>query len=146
MLEVTPLQIARLTNIFINNGLDIGVNLVSRIEDDQGQLIKEYSQDTITRVVSKETADKVRKMMEDVVIEGTGKNGRVYGVDLGGKTGSAEAIGANGETVHAWFTGFFIGEKSRYAITIVIEDGGSGGQTAAPIFKKIVEDMIHLDY
>lgn len=146
MLEVTPLQVARMTNVFINRGIDVGINLVTRIEDDQGEIIEEFITQKSSKVISAETAEKVRKMMEAVVIEGTGKRAGMDGVESGGKTGSAEAISGNGPTVHAWFTGFFIGDKSNYIVTIVVEDGEGGGQTAAPIFKSIVEDMIDLKY
>ncbi|MDK2918481.1 MAG: penicillin-binding protein 2 [Candidatus Petromonas sp.] len=145
-LQVTPLQVARLTNIIVNGGVDVGVQLVKSIINDKGESVIKFNNKNIKRVTSVGTANKIKQMMNKVVDEGTGKKAKIEGVESGGKTGSAEAIGEDGETVHAWFTGYFRGEKSKYIITVLVEDGGSGGEAAAPLFAEISQKMLKLGF
>ncbi|WP_432401064.1 peptidoglycan D,D-transpeptidase FtsI family protein [Wukongibacter sp. M2B1] len=142
--EVTPLQVAKFTNVIANDGIDVGVRLVKAITDDKGKIIDEFDSREINRVVSSDTANKIKKMMKDVVEEGTGKRAKLEGGESYGKTGSAQAVGLDGETVHAWFTGFFLGKKSEYVITVIVEDKRSGGRIATPIFAEIAKRMIEM--
>lgn len=145
-LEVTPLQVAKLTNIIANNGIDIGVRLVKEIIDDNGKILRSFARDKTTRIISPFTAQKIKEMMIKAVENGTGKRAKIENVEIAGKTGSAEAVSGSRETVHAWFTGFFEGNKSRYVITIIAEEQGSGGKIAAPIFAHIVNRLIEMGY
>lgn len=142
--ELTPLQVAKFTNVIANDGIDVGVRLVKAITDDNGKTLEEFNDREINRVISSDTSNKIKKMMKKVVEEGTGKRGKLDDTESYGKTGSAEAVGANGETVHAWFTGFFLGKKSEYVVTVIVEDKGSGGRIAAPIFAEIAKKMIEM--
>ncbi|SHJ49542.1 peptidoglycan D,D-transpeptidase FtsI family protein [Paramaledivibacter caminithermalis] len=141
-IEVTPLQVARFTNVIANDGIDVGVRLVKGIVKNNGELLKEYNDKENNRVISSDTASKIKKMMRAVIEEGTGKRAQIQGVESYGKTGSAEAVGKYGETVHAWFTGFFLGKKSEYVVTVIVEDKGSGGRIATPIFSNIAKKML----
>lgn len=134
-LEVTPLQIAKATAIIANGGIDKGVYLIKEIIDDDGKLIKKNEKRDPKRVISYDTAKKIQKMMEKVVVEGTARN-KGLGKTCG-KTGSAQAKSNGKEIVHAWFTGFFPGNDPKYVIAIVVEDGISGGKSAVPIFRNI---------
>lgn len=137
-LGVTPLQVAKLTAIIANDGMDSGVRLVRHIIDDQGNILEDHSQNTPQRLLSQETAKQLQYMMEKVVSEGTARNRDMTGfIDAAGKTGSAEAVSDKRNTVHAWFTGYFPTKNPRYAMTIIAEDGGSGGRVAAPTFRNI---------
>ncbi|MCT4565367.1 MAG: penicillin-binding transpeptidase domain-containing protein [Maledivibacter sp.] len=140
--EVTPLQVARFTNIIANDGIDVGVRLVKGLTDSNGKILDKYNDKEINRVVSSDTATKIKRMMRKVVKEGTGKRANIDGTETYGKTGSAEAVGKNGETVHAWFTGFFLGKKSEYVVTVIVEEKGSGGKIATPIFSNIAKNML----
>lgn len=142
--QVTPLQVARFTNVIANDGIDVGVRLVDRLVDDNNKTLIDYDNRKIERVISSDTSNKIKRMMKKVVESGTGKRANIKGVESYGKTGSAEAVGKNGETVHAWFTGFFLGEKSEYVVTIIVEDKGSGGRIATPLFKDIAERMLDM--
>lgn len=141
-LETTPLQVARLTNIIANDGIDVGVKLVKSISKNDGEIIEQFEDENINRVISRGTANKIKKMMELVVDEGTGKRAKIDGIEAAGKTGSAEAVNGGEETVHAWFTGYFLGQKSKYVVTIIVEDKGSGGRAAAPLFGEIASRMV----
>lgn len=82
--------------------------------------------------------------MEEVTISGTGTKANLdaYG-GAGGKTGSAETGQViDGErVVHAWFAGYFPKANPKYSIVVFIEDGKSGGDVAAPVFKEIAKEI-----
>lgn len=143
-LEVTPLQVARFTNVIANDGIDVGAKLVKAIIDENGKTLTEYDEKEIKRIISSDTANKIKKMMFMTVEEGTGKRAKLSGTESYGKTGSAQAVGVEGETVHAWFTGFFLGKKSEYVITVIAEDKRSGGRIATPIFADIAKKMMDM--
>jgi cell division protein FtsI/penicillin-binding protein 2 len=115
---------------------------VKGLTDSNGKILDKYNDKEINRVVSSDTATKIKRMMRRVVKEGTGKRANIDGTETYGKTGSAEAVGKNGETVHAWFTGFFLGKKSEYVVTVIVEEKGSGGKIATPIFSNIAKNML----
>lgn len=137
---VTPLQIARLTATIANGGVDTGVHLIRHIVDEHGNILEDHSQNKTQRVLSHETAKLLQHMMQKVVAEGTARDSDIsIDIDAAGKTGSAEAVSDRKNTVHAWFTGYFPTKNPRYAITVIVEEGGSGGKIAAPTFKNIAK-------
>jgi len=146
-LEATPIQIARMTSIIANDGVDKGIFLVDKIIDDQKNTIQDIrKKSSAKRVISRATAKKIQQMMNKVIEEGTASNIQMDSLGgAAGKTGSAQAISNRKETVHAWFTGYFPYENPQYVITIIIENGGSGGSTAAPLFQEICKKIDQLD-
>ncbi len=138
-LLITPLQAAKATAIIANKGIDKGVRLVKKIGKPDGgtsePVIAQYE-----RVISRTTAAIVANMMEETVKSGTANNvGKIYTWNTSGKTGSAQSIYKNKEVVHGWFTGFLPSENPHYIITVFVEDGKSGRQSAVPIYKDIAD-------
>lgn len=84
-----------------------------------------------------ETARQVREMMLAVVSRGSGTAAAVPGLTVGGKTGTAQLGGS--QEPHAWFTGFVQDGEHSLVIAVLIENGGQGSKTAAPIFAKVAE-------
>ncbi len=122
---VTPLQVAKLTCIVANGGVDPGMKLVNETSVEE-------------RCISSETADKIKKMMKKTVEEGTGSNiDQKY--HAGVKTGSAESVQGGVEVVHGWVTGFFPVENPEYVVTVFVEDGKSGRSSAAPLLNAMAE-------
>ena len=146
-LEATPIQIARMTSIIANDGIDKEIFLVDKIIDDQKNIIEDIRKKSSSkRVISHRTAKKIQQLMNKVIAEGTASNIQLDSIGgAAGKTGSAQAVSNRKETVHAWFTGYFPYENPRYVITIIIENGGSGGSTAAPLFQEICKKIDKLD-
>lgn len=141
-LEVTPLQIARMTSIIANDGVDRGVYLAKKIEDEEGHLVETVKRCDGKKIISYETAKKIQRMMEKVVSDGTGKKANFEEDGMvAGKTGSSQAVLKDKEVVHAWFTGYFPSENPKYVITVIVEDGGSGGGVAAPLFREIAKKI-----
>lgn len=127
----TPLQIAAMTNIIAADGIDVGIKVLMEDVSDK------------ERIVSEETAKMISQMMEQTVVDGTAqalemttsKGDAIVAV----KTGTAEYNAGSEIRTHAWITGFTPCDDPEYTITVFVEDGGSGSQTAGPVMKKIVE-------
>ncbi|MGE5328222.1 MAG: peptidoglycan D,D-transpeptidase FtsI family protein [Deltaproteobacteria bacterium] len=143
----TPVQIASLVSIIANNGIKKEVNLIDSVIDSKGRIIKNLKSTGSERVVSIETAWKIKKMMEMVTEKGTGKKANIpeYG-GSSGKTGTAQTGWKEGETtkVHAWFAGYFPRENPEYTAVVFVEDGKSGSNVAAPIFGNIAREVMKL--
>jgi cell division protein FtsI/penicillin-binding protein 2 len=88
----------------------------------------------------------LKQMMVNAVESGTGKKAAIKGVTVGGKTGTAEIAGEDGNEEHAWFVGFIEDEDHPLAIAVVMEKAGSGGSNAAPAAKKVLEKAMDLGY
>lgn len=125
---VTPLQIAKMTGIIANGGIDTDLYLVMGQE-----AINETE-----RCISTETVDKLQKMMEETMMTGTGE-GLEAGTSMAAKTGSAESIQGGTEVVHGWITGYVPAEDPEYVITIFVEDGRSGSGSAGPLFAEVAQ-------
>ncbi|SHE66128.1 penicillin-binding protein 2 [Thermoanaerobacter uzonensis DSM 18761] len=139
---MTPLQAADIAATIANNGVRNVPRLVTAIVDEEGKEIEKLSQKKSYRVISEKTAKILKEMMREVVIdqEGTGKRAETtYG--SAGKTGSAE-VSKELNIYHAWFTGFVPFDKPKYAISIFVKNGDTGGTKAAPLFKEIAEKIM----
>ena len=98
------------------------------------------------RVISENTAKIIQKMMINTNIYGTGTTAYVDGFGSGGKTGSAQTGWfVDGQRYqHGWYTGFFPQENPEFAMCVFVENGKSGSETAAPIFKEIAEIIMNI--
>ncbi|HEX3029690.1 MAG TPA: penicillin-binding protein 2 [Clostridia bacterium] len=141
----TPVQVTNLVATVANGGIKNRVNIVDSIVDSNGTDIKALRKSQGVRVISKETSNAIRSLMEAVIIEGTGKKVELeqYG-GAGGKTASAETgLYRDGKkVVQAWFTGYFPKVNPKYAMTVFVENGMTGGQAAAPIFAEIAQEIM----
>ena len=136
-LEVTPLQMASVAQTIGNGGVRMEPRLVSKVVDPDGRTVDEPLPEEAERVMSEESADKVADMMRSVVKEGTGTAAALEGVDVAGKTGTAE-VNLQGLN-DPWFIGF----TDRFAVAVVFErvQGGTGGTIAAPVAKAVLESL-----
>ena len=113
--------------------------LVTAVTDVQGKIVKTFKPEAWLYSVSPQTANTVQALMEEVVEWGTGTAGKVRGVRIAGKTGTAE--NPHG-LAHAWFIGLAPVEKPRIVVVVIVENGGSGGTVAAPIARRIFEEAL----
>ncbi|MGN0585485.1 MAG: peptidoglycan D,D-transpeptidase FtsI family protein [Ruminococcus sp.] len=142
-LTATPLQIARMTSAIANGGFLPDVRLVIG-ETEEGSTENTENSRTGKRVMQEETSDKLKKMMIGVVYSGSSFKGRPEGVCAGAKTSTAQTgrYNENGEEYcHGWVTGFFPAHDPEFAVTVLAEDAGYGNDSAAPVFKEIIESM-----
>ena len=136
-LLVTPLQMATVAQTIGNGGVRMQPRLVAKVIDPDGRTLDEPVGEEARRVLSEDTAAKLTAMMKDVVREGTGTSAALEGVEVAGKTGTAELDVTNGIN-DLWFIGF----TDRFAIAVAIErQRGTGGGTAAPIAKTVLEAL-----
>jgi peptidoglycan glycosyltransferase len=138
-LRVTPLQMAEVAATVANKGELMEPRLWSKVIDPDG---RENKLDPAhqSRVMGEDTASELNDMMQDVVSEGTGTAGAVSGIDVAGKTGTAEiSPGVN----DAWFIGFAPADDPQIAISCIVEHtSGFGGPTCGPIFKAVAESLL----
>ncbi len=140
-LLTTPLQIAQLAMIMANRGVYYVPRLVDHIyEYDSGRTVDFPVETKYITGISQEVYDIVREGMHQVVNGGTGWQARVPGIDMAGKTGTAQ--NPHGEA-HAWFMGFAPYEHPQVAIAVVVENGGGGGAVAAPIARLFLEKYFY---
>ncbi|MDO4544673.1 MAG: penicillin-binding transpeptidase domain-containing protein [Bacillota bacterium] len=127
---VTPIQIARMTNIIAAGGIDRGVHIL--MEDEVAE----------EQVISGNTAKTIGSMMEGTVKMGTARTLELTGQDdmpeAAVKTGTAEYVQDGEMATHGWITGYTPSEEPEYTITVFMEDGSSGGNGAGGVFEKIV--------
>jgi len=138
-LRVTPLQMAEVAGTVANKGELMEPRLWSKVIDPDGRETK-LDPALQSRVMSEETASKLNTMMQSVVQEGTGTAAAVSGIDVAGKTGTAEiSSGVN----DAWFIGFAPASDPQIAIACIVEHtSGFGGPTCGPIFKAVAEAIL----
>ncbi len=127
-LLVTPLQIAKMTNIIASGGVDYQTTLLMGGEGEA---------DKGVRVMNEVTARKIGTMMEAVCEKGTASGG-IFHTKGAGKTGSAEAGEDETYTVHGWFTGYFPVDSPEYTVTVIAENGKTGSRSALPVFEEIM--------
>lgn len=139
---LSPVQVAGMISVVAGGGYYRTPRLVSKITDPQGHTLRLFAPDSGKRVLKANTAAQVRAMLEEAVINGTGKNAWVPGFGSAGKTGSAETgkTGADGKSIkNVWFAGYAPLKDPRFAIVVLKEEGDSGGGDAAPVFKEIAQ-------
>jgi len=132
--------------VVANGGIIKRVNCADSIVDNVGQKKRNLKVSGEERIISEDTADMIYKMMINTNLHGTGTNGNVDFFGSGGKTGSAQTgwVVDGNRYQHGWYTGFFPAENPLYAMCVFVEDGKSGSETAAPIFKNIAEKIMSI--
>ncbi len=128
---VTPLQMALATAAASHGGVIMEPFIIAEVRDYQGALKHRRRPRLWRRAMTEKTATAVKDMMIATVISGTGRSAAIPGIKVGGKTGTAEVGGAG--TPHSWFVGFAPAGKPRVVLAVIIENGGTGGSTAAPL-------------
>jgi penicillin-binding protein 2 len=140
----TPLQIASLVQTIANNGIRCIPQLVVGIMRQSGAAIAPLAKAPSVRVLKAETANIVKDMMAAVVSYGTGAGVRL-GSDVAGKTGTAQVNDEQGAPSHAWFAGFYPLTQPKYVTVVFCEQGLSGAETAAPVFKELMEKVTRIE-
>jgi peptidoglycan glycosyltransferase len=144
--RVTPLQVAMVSAAFANNGVVMQPHLVRRVLSSDLEVIDQPDPVQLSQAVSPDTAAALTRMMEGVVQSGTGTAAQIPGVEVAGKTGTAQH--GEGLAPHAWFTSFAPAQGAKVAVAVVVEDGGKlgneafGGKVAAPIAKAVMEAVL----
>jgi peptidoglycan glycosyltransferase len=148
--RTTPLQMAMITATIANDGVLMQPRMVKQVNDFAGRIIRQFPPEPLrlpaspeARAISPQTAAQLQSMMVGVVESGSGQRAAIRGVDVAGKTGTAETGEGRNPTV--WFVGFAPSDNPQVAVAVVIEDGGdvgseaTGGAVAAPVARAVME-------
>jgi peptidoglycan glycosyltransferase len=136
-LLVTPLQMAEVAQTIGNGGVRMEPRLVSRVVDPDGRTVDRPLGKEAARVMSSRAAAQLGEMMRHVVNEGTGTAAALQGVQLAGKTGTAEVDPAAGIN-DLWFIAF----TNQVAVAVVLEhQHGTGGPVAGPVAKQVLQAL-----
>lgn len=143
----TPLQMALIAEGIANNGVIKEPHVVQEVRNSQGQTVQTIEPKDWMTCMQPTTAAALTSMMVDVVNEGSGFAAQISGIDVAGKTGTAQT-GIEGESPHAWFIAFAPANAPRYAVAVIVEHGGdfgseaTGGEVAAPIAKQVLQNLL----
>ncbi len=145
-ISVNALQLASAFATLANGGVRMKPRVVSHVSDQNGSLLRFFPEQAEQRLLSREVAETVTRMIEAVVSdEGTAPQARIDGVRVAGKTGTAQKAGRNGYMPGKYiasFAGFLPADDPRVVIVVIIDEPhGShyGGVVAAPVFKAVAE-------
>ena len=141
--RVNVLHMALIAGAIGNQGTQMVPRLVRRIEDPKGRVLREFGPEEYGEPMSPENAATLTQMMVAVVSGGTGTAAQIPGIQVAGKTGTAQT--AEGEAPHAWFVAFAPAEDPEIAVAVVVLNGGdlgneiTGGEASAPIARALME-------
>jgi peptidoglycan glycosyltransferase len=141
-LVVTPLQMAEVASAVADGGRLMTPHLTDRIVNPEGQVVERFTPHLQSVVMRPSTAGEVRTMMEAVVKEGTGTQAEIPGIQVAGKTGTAETqIGTAINNV--WFIAFAPAADPRVAVAVTLEHvPGQGAAFAAPVARQVMERLL----
>ncbi len=148
--SVTPIQMAAAYCALVNGGTLYQPYIVKSISKN-GKAVEKFEPVKIRDVISRETSEKVKKMMVDVVEKGTAKTAKVENISIGGKTGTSQILVDNKYSkgnYNTSFVGFLPAENPKAVCFILVkfpQVGMYGGLVAAPVFKETVEGLIKTD-
>jgi peptidoglycan glycosyltransferase len=145
--RVTPLQMAMVSAAIANGGTQMDPTLIDSVLNPDLSPVEDFSPTEYGDPISSDTASTMTDMMVDDVADGAASNARISGVDVAGKTGTAE--NGVGEPYTLWFTGFAPAADPEVAVAVVVENGGGQGQSAfgnsvaSPIAKRVIEAVLN---
>lgn len=141
-LRVTPMQMAIVAATVANDGVLVKPRLTDRVVDSDGRVVKDIGVAKGDRVMKSSTARALNEMMGNVVREGSGTAAALEGIDVAGKTGTAE-LNLHGLN-QPWFIGFAPQRSPKVAVAVTIQNvqGGQGGIDAAPIAKAVMQELL----
>ena len=133
----TPMHNAMITAAIANGGTLMKPYFLNSVETAGGEEIKKFMPASYGSLMTAGEAEGLTELMRTVVTEGTGSAVRTDAYTVAAKTGSAEF--ETGKETHAWFTGFAPVENPKLVVTVLVEEGGSGGKAAAPIARQLFD-------
>ena len=144
--RVTPLQMAMVSAAIANKGTVMKPYLVKDTRNSNLDVIDQSQPERLSQAITPDVAAALNRMMVTVVKSGTGTPAQISGIEVAGKTGTAQH--AKGGAPHAWFVAFAPASDPKIAVAVVVEDGGNagneafGGKVAAPIARAVIEAVL----
>ena len=135
--QITPIHSAMITAAIANGGTLMKPYFLDSVVSAGGEEIKKFMPSSYGSLMTAKEAADLTELMQAVVTEGTASGARTDAYTVAAKTGSAEFEA--GKETHAWFTGFAPAESPRLVVTVLVEEGGSGGKAAVPIARQLFD-------
>jgi peptidoglycan glycosyltransferase len=130
------MQAAMIASAVANDGTLMKPYLVDSVQAPDLTVIDQTDPEEMSKPISADVAGQLTEMMKSVVDNGTGRKARIDGVEVAGKTGTAENSGPD----HNWFIGFAPADDPKIAVAVFVRNGGgTGGDTSAPIAKAVLQ-------
>ena len=143
--QITPLQLLRAASAIVNGGYLITPHIGDKIVDDSGTVIEDFQYEKGEQVISTETSEQMKKILESVVAEGSGNKAYIPGYRIGGKTATSEKLPRKTGKYIASFLAFAPAENPQVmAIVLIDEPQGVyyGGTVAGPVMKELLENIL----
>ncbi len=143
--QITPVQLATTVSSLINGGNRITPHFGVAVQSADGTQVKELEYPVETGIVSSETSETVRKILETVVSEGSGKNAAIEGYSIGGKTATSQTLPRSVNRYISSFLGFAPAEEPKVLALCIIHDPQGiyyGGTIAAPVVRSIFDNVL----
>lgn len=143
--QITPIQLATTAASIVNGGTRVTPHFAVRVVGEEGTVLKEFQYKKQQNVVSSETSETMKYMLEQVVENGTGKNGYVEGYRVGGKTATSQTLPRGSGKYIASFIGFAPADNPNVLAVVIINNPQGvyyGGQIAAPVIRQLFENIL----
>lgn len=143
--QITPIQLVTTVSSIINGGTRVTPHFGVSVQDADGNTVKTFSYETHENICTAETSETMRYLLEKVVSEGTGKNAKIEGFSIGGKTATSQTLPRSDHKYISSFLGFAPADNPQVLVLVVINDPQGiyyGGTIAAPVAKEIFENIL----
>ena len=143
--QITPIQLVTTVSSIINGGTRVTPHFGVSVQDADGNTVKKFSYETHENICTAETSETMRYLLEKVVSEGTGKNAKIEGFSIGGKTATSQTLPRSDHKYISSFLGFAPADNPQVLVLVVINNPQGiyyGGTIAAPVAKEIFENIL----
>ena len=143
--QITPIQLVTTVSSIINGGTRVTPHFGVSVQDEDGNTVKTFSYETHENICTAETSETMRYLLEKVVSEGTGKNAKIEGFSIGGKTATSQTLPRSDHKYISSFLGFAPADNPQVLVLVVINNPQGiyyGGTIAAPVAKEIFENIL----
>ena len=143
--QITPVELATTVSSIINGGRRVTPHFGVKVQTPDGEDIEILQYDQVDGIVSEETSKTMRMLLEKVVSEGSGKNAKIEGYAIGGKTATSQTLPRSAHKYISSFLGFAPAEEPTVLCLVIINDPQGvyyGGTIAAPVCKEVFENIL----
>ena len=143
--QVTPIQMAVTVSSIVNGGNRVTPHVGTAVLDREGNVVEEFEYEAESGIVSEETSETMRMLLESVVAEGSGKNAYLEGYSIGGKTATSQTLPRSANKYISSFLGFAPADDPQILGMVIIHDPQGvyyGGTIAAPVLRSIYDNVL----
>lgn len=143
--QITPIELATTVSSIVNGGRRVTPHFGMSVQNAKGETVETFQYQTVDGIVSEETSETMRMLLEKVVSEGSGKNAKIDGYEIGGKTATSQTLPRSAHKYISSFLGFAPAKEPSVLCLVIIHNPQGvyyGGTIAAPVCKEIFENIL----